>query len=81
MLTSEIIVAVLAFVGTLVGSMSTMIMSNKLTLYRIDQLEEKVNKHNNIIERTYKIEERNKVADEKLKVINHRIDALEEDIK
>lgn len=48
-----------------------------LTLYRIDQLEQKVNKHNNLIERMFKVEERLEVDEEKIKVANHRIEDLE----
>lgn len=55
---SEIIVAVLGFAGTLGGSFLGIIASSKLTNYRLQQLEEKVNKHNTIIERTYKLEGR-----------------------
>ena len=45
-------------------------------LYRIEQLEKKVNAHNNLVERTYKLEENEHLLFEKLKVINHRIDDL-----
>ncbi len=52
----EIIVALLSLIGTLVGSLLGVLASNKLTLYRIEQLEKKVAAHNNVIERTYKLE-------------------------
>lgn len=55
-MTSEIIVALLGLVGTLAGSFLGVIASSKLTQYRIQQLEEKVNKHNSIVERTYILE-------------------------
>lgn len=45
--------------------------------YKIDQLSERVNKHNNLIERTYKLEEQTALQEEKIKVANHRIDDLE----
>lgn len=48
-----------------------------LITYRIDELTEKVNKHNNLIERTYQLESRADLTEEKLKVANHRIDDLE----
>lgn len=63
---SEIIVALLSLAGTLLGSIAGIMASNKLTLYRIEQLEKKVDKHNNLIERTYKLEERQTVLEEKL---------------
>ena len=44
---------------------------------RLKTLEEKVDKHNNLVERTYKLEEATAVQEEKLKVANHRIDDLE----
>ena len=52
----EIIVALLSLVGTLAGSLLGVLASNKLTNYRIEQLEKKVAAHNNVIERTYKLE-------------------------
>ena len=54
----EIIVALLSLIGTLVGSLLGVLASNKLTLYRIEQLEKKVAAHNHIVERTYKLEGR-----------------------
>lgn len=53
---NEIIVAILGFAGTLAGSLLGVITAQKLTQYRLAQLEEKVNRHNNLIERTYKLE-------------------------
>ena len=51
-----IIVALLGFAGTLLGSLFGVLAAQKLTQYRLAQLEEKVNKHNNLVERTYKLE-------------------------
>lgn len=48
-----------------------------LQAYRIEQLEKKVEKHNQIVERTYELERRADLTDEKIKVANHRIDDLE----
>ena len=45
--------------------------------YKIDQLTEQVRKHNNLVERMYKVEEQTSVQEEKIKVANHRIDDLE----
>lgn len=47
---------IVSLIGTLVGSLSGILVSNRLTTYRIGQLEEKVNKHNQVVERTYKLE-------------------------
>ena len=51
--------------------------SQKLIEYKIDKLSERVDKHNNLIERTYKLEEEAKLTEEKIKDANHRIDDLE----
>ena len=53
-----IIVALLGFAGTLLGSLFGVLAAQKLTQYRLSQLEEKVEKHNNLIDRTYKLEGR-----------------------
>lgn len=55
-MSDAIIVALLGFAGTLLGSLFGVLAAQKLTQYRLAQLEEKVNKHNNLIERTYKLE-------------------------
>ena len=77
-MTTEVIVAMIASGGGLLGSAIGVIASARLTNYRIGQLEEKVNKHNNLIERTYKLEEQMEVEKERMKVANHRIDDLEQ---
>ena len=53
---SQIVVALLGFAGTLAGSLLGVLTAQKLTQYRLQQLEEKVNKHNNLIERTFRLE-------------------------
>ena len=45
--------------------------------YKLDELTKRVDKHNNTIERTYRLEEQMSLHEEKLKVANHRIDDLE----
>lgn len=52
----DVVVALLGLLGTLAGSFLGIVASSRLTQYRIAQLEEKVNKHNNLVERTYKLE-------------------------
>jgi hypothetical protein len=64
---ATVIVGVLSFVGTLAGSFGGM----KLMSYRIEQLEKKVEKHNNYAERV-------PILEEQMKVVNHRIDDLEQ---
>lgn len=55
-MSESIIVAILGFAGTLTGSLFGILAAQKLTQYRLSQLEEKVNKHNNLVERTYVLE-------------------------
>ena len=57
-MTSEITVAILGLIGTLSGSFLGVVAAGKLTQYRLQQLEDKVNKHNNLIERTFILEGR-----------------------
>lgn len=64
---NDIIVALLGFAGTLLGSLFGVLAAQKLTQYRLAQLEEKVNKHNNLIERTYKLEGRMDEAEHDIK--------------
>lgn len=45
--------------------------------YKLTELTDRVNKHNNVVERTYKLEEQTALQEEKIKVANHRIDDLE----
>lgn len=68
----------LSLLGTLSGVYFSQRKTTALITYRIDQLEAKVHKHNNLIERTYELEKRADLHEEKLKVANHRIDDLEE---
>lgn len=53
---STIIVAIISFIGTCFGTIGGIVASSKLINYRLSELEEKVKKHNNIIERTYVLE-------------------------
>ena len=73
-----LIVSLLSLIGTLVGTLGGILISNRLTVYRIEQLEKKVEKHNSVIERVRELEKLDAVKQEELKVINHRIADLEE---
>lgn len=55
-MSSEIVVALLGVAGTLAGSFLGVVAASKLTQFRLQQLEDKVSKHNTIIERTYILE-------------------------
>ena len=76
-MTETILVALLSLAGTLVGTYTANRKSTALMTYRLEQLENKVNKHNQVIERTYKLEERDAVMQEQIRVANHRIEDLE----
>lgn len=67
---TDIVVAVIAFAGTALGTFGGILTSSKLTNYRIQQLEKKVDEHNNFARRV-------PVIEEQIKVINHRIQDLE----
>ncbi len=75
---TEIIVALIGLGGSAIGSIIGIAVNSKLTAYRLEQLEERVNKHNEVIERTYKLERQEAVMEEEIRVANHRIDDLEE---
>lgn len=76
-MTEGIIIAVLSMVGTLAGAFLSNRKSSALIAYRLDKLEEKVDKHNSVIERTFKLEEQAALIEERIKVANHRIEDLE----
>ena len=76
-MSETIIVAILSLIGTLAGSLLGIVAANKLVIYRIEQLEKKVEKHNNVLERVYDLEKSEAVINEEIKVVNHRIDDLE----
>ena len=55
-MTEAVVVAAMSLLGTLLGSLAGVVTSSKLVNYRLEQLERKVQAHNNLIERTYKLE-------------------------
>lgn len=77
-MSESVLVAILALIGTLGGTFGGILTANKLTNYRIEQLENKVEKHNKVIERVYQLEKNEAVMEEEIKVANHRIDDLEQ---
>lgn len=77
-MSETIIIALLSLLGTLGGTFGGILATSKLTNYRLEQLEKKVDKHNNLIERMFKAEENISILDEKIKIANHRITDLED---
>lgn len=74
---TSIIVAVVTALGSFAGVYFANRKSQALVLYRLQQLETAVNRHNQVVERVYKLEERAEVTDERIRVANHRIEDLE----
>lgn len=68
-----ILTAVLGFAGTLIGSLGGIFASSRLTNFRLQQLEEKVKLHNNLVERMTAVEE-------KIKGNLHRIEEIEHSV-
>ncbi len=70
---STVIVALISLLGTLAGSLGGILVSSKLTAYRLEQLEKRVAEHNNFAKRM-------PVVEEQIKVINHRLQDLETEV-
>ena len=77
-MSETVLVAILSLLGTLIGSVCGILTANRLTNYRIEQLEKKVEKHNQVIERVYNLEKHEAVINEEIEVVNHRIHDLEQ---
>ena len=72
-MTETIIVAIISLIGTLAGTFGGIVVSSKLSNYRIAQLEKKVEKHNSIVERTF-------VLEGQMKEVQHEIINLKKEI-
>lgn len=73
-MTSQIIVCLISLSGTLIGTFAGIITSTRLSNYRIEQLEKKVEKHNSVVERTAIIEK-------DMKSMWHNIDEIKEEMR
>ena len=73
-MSSEIIVALLSLAGTAIGSLFGVMQANRLTSYRIQQLEEEVNKHNNLVERMA-------IVERDIKAAHHRLDEIHDEVE
>lgn len=74
---ATVIVGILSFLATLLGTFGGIVTSSKLTTYRIEQLEKKVSEHNNLKVRAAELERDLAVLENREKVSEHRIDDLE----
>ena len=77
-MTEPVLVALIGLIGSGAGTFGGILVSSRLTQYRLEQLEKKVEVHNKVIERVYRLEERTELQEEKITVANHRIGDLEE---
>lgn len=75
---AEALVSLVSILGSALGTFAGIMLNSKLVDYRIEQLEKKVDKHNQVIDRVYKLEKRDAVVEEEIKVANHRLSDLEE---
>lgn len=80
-MSDTIMVALIGFLGTAIGSGLGVVTSIKLISYRLEQLEKKVEKHNNVVERTYKLEKQESLIEEKIDVLREDIEELKESHK
>lgn len=70
-MSETVLIAVLSLIGTLAGTFGGIVVASRLMNYRIEQLEKKVEKHNNVVERTFKLEG-------EMKEVQHEIKDLKE---
>lgn len=68
-MTSEVLIAILSLLGTLLGSLFGILAANKLVNYRLQQLERKVELHNNAVERLF-------IAEGNIKELQHEMKEL-----
>lgn len=76
-MSENILIALLSLLGTLGGSFAGIVTSGKLTNYRLSQLESKVESLGSLIDRTYALENKDTVTEEKIKHIDRRLENLE----
>ena len=79
-MTSEVLIAVLSLLGTAFGSVTGIMAANKLTNYRIAELEKKVDKHNTIIERFALLEQDNKAQWNRIDDLRSSMDEIKKEI-
>ncbi|ARU14623.1 hypothetical protein P9853_23 [Streptococcus phage P9853] len=70
----EFLTGVLSLIASLVGTFGGIVTSTKLTNYQINELKKQVDKHNNVIERTFKLEEHSKYVDKRIARLEIEVD-------
>lgn len=78
---TEIIISLISLGGSMVISLAGVFINQKLVIYRLEQLERQVEKHNTLVERMYAVEKRVDLEEEKIRVANHRIEDLEKNVQ
>ena len=76
-MSGEVVVALITLLASAIGTIGGIFATNKMTAYRIEQLEKKVDKHNQVVERMYEAQKNISVISEEIKNVNHRIEELE----
>lgn len=77
-LDSNIVSALIALGGSLLGTLGGIVVSNKLTVYRIEQLEKKVDKHNNVLERVSLMEQNEKMIWRRVDELKNEVHGMKE---
>lgn len=75
---SSIISALIALAGSLLGTLGGIMVSNKLTAYRLEQLEKKVDKHNNVLERVALMEQNEKTIWRRVDELRNEVHEMKE---
>lgn len=75
-MTEGIVIALIGLFGSAIGSLVGILVNSKLMSYRLEQLEKKVEKHNNLVERTYSLETKEEVLEQRIDALHEYIDTL-----
>ena len=79
-MSAEIMVAVLSLIGTLVGSLAGILTANKLTMYRLEQLEKQVAKHNSVVERVALMEQDDRTQWKRIDELRDDLEAIKQEV-
>ena len=80
-MSETVIVALLAFLGTVLGSGLSIMANARLTNYKIDELKKQVEAHNGLIDRTYNLEKTQAVQDQEILGLDSRLKEVEKEVK